>query len=293
MTEENRTPECLALMARLERPITNEAGKPVGLGELDYEIYVRTQELLALQTHPAQLVHHDEMAFLVVHQTQELWLKLAAHDSIALVRALDDDDASAFLATCVRVGRTLERLASDIQILETLTPACFQVIRRSLGNGSGLESPGYNRLREGAGAVREALARFLAARELQLIDVYRDDARAPDVLRVLEALVDVDSAFQRWLTAHFVVVRRTIGVDRSVRALDGFPTQALAVRMTRPLFPELWEARVEMTRDWRRAGGYAPGARRSAPPEPTGSSGVRASVDAPARPSARGGKVRP
>jgi tryptophan 2,3-dioxygenase len=79
-----------------------------------------------------------------------------------------------------------------------------------------------------------------------------------------EQLCDWDGAFQTWLMAHFLLVRRTIGIDRTVHALDGFPTQALPARMTKPLFPELWDLRVEMTQRWRREGGFSPGQERSA-----------------------------
>ena len=56
--------------------------------------------------------------------------------------------------------------------------------------------------------------------------------------------------------------RRTIGVASEVKALDVFPTKALAARMTKPFFPALWDLRVEMTKVWDREGGHAPGARR-------------------------------
>jgi len=52
----------------------------VGRGELDYEIYVRTSELLSLQTATEELSRQEELSFQIVHQTQELWLKLAAFE---------------------------------------------------------------------------------------------------------------------------------------------------------------------------------------------------------------------
>jgi tryptophan 2,3-dioxygenase len=94
--------------------------------------------------------------------------------------------------------------------------------------------------------------------------VYARRDEHPDVHRIAEQMCDFDGAFQGWLMSHFLLVRRTIGIDRSVRALDGFPTQALPARMTKPLFPELWDVRVVMTRQWVREGGFAPGAERDA-----------------------------
>jgi tryptophan 2,3-dioxygenase len=114
--------------------------------------------------------------------------------------------------------------------------------------------------------VEAALERLLERRLLMLVDVYAEGAKALDVRRLCEQLADFDEAFQGWLTQHFMLVRRTIGIDREVKALDGFPTTALPARMLQPLFPPLWDVRVQLTRAWKREGGTAPGERRGATP---------------------------
>jgi selenocysteine lyase/cysteine desulfurase len=98
------------------------------------------------------------------------------------------------------------------------------------------------------------------------------------VHRIAERFIDWDSAFQGWLVEHFMLVRRTLGIDKSVRALDGFPTVALSARMTKPLFADLWHVRVEMSREWSRDGWYMPGAQRAPCVEP-----VRRHADAATR----------
>jgi tryptophan 2,3-dioxygenase len=109
------------------------------------------------------------------------------------------------------------------------------------------------------------------------MDVYKVGAYgSEDVKRICEQFVDLDELFQTWLYTHYQMVRRIIGVDRSIKALDGLPTQVLAGRMTLPLFRKLWDVRAEMTNAWKRDGGYAPGARRPsgsfpAVPEPASS----------------------
>ena len=67
----------------------NDRSKPIlpGTAETDYERYLRTDELLALQKDPRDVVHHDEHLFQAVHQTSELWLKLASQE-IALATTL-------------------------------------------------------------------------------------------------------------------------------------------------------------------------------------------------------------
>ncbi|MFY2563055.1 tryptophan 2,3-dioxygenase family protein [Corallococcus terminator] len=249
------------LRQELDEPLFNPLLKKwVGRGELDYEVYLKTPQLLALQAPEEQRVSHDELMFQVVHQAQELWLKLASREVVEVVAELDRDALWAASARLERVSRIVQGLKSELAVLETMTPDAYQVIRRSLGNGSGQESPGYNMLRKAAEGLEQALERLLARRARTLLDVYRSGP--DDLKRLCEQLVDVDEAFQGWLHAHFQLVRRTIGVDRSVKALDGLPTQVLAGRMTLPLFRQLWDVRVELTSGWRREGGHAPGARR-------------------------------
>jgi tryptophan 2,3-dioxygenase len=251
------------LRKNLEDPIYNKVlHKEVGHGELDYEVYVRTRELLALQTPADELVVPDELLFLVMHQTQKLWLKCAVFEATNLVGHLDTDALFPALESLDRVVHIAQILRDQIRVLGTLSPSRFQVIRRSLGNGSGLESPGYNQLLAAAVAAESALGRLIARRHTTLLDVYQSPEDHPDLHRLGERFVDWDGTFQTWLVEHFMLVRRTMGVDKSVRALDGFPTAALSGRMTKPLFPELWNVRVEMTHTWSREGGYAPGEQR-------------------------------
>lgn len=237
--------------------------KWVGKGELDYEVYLKTGTLLNLQTASSELVHHDELLFQVTHQAQELWLKLISQEAVEVVAEMDGDLLWPATGRLERMLRAMRCLVAEMNILETMTPDTYQIIRRSLGNGSGQESPGYNAMRLSADALEAALERTLRRRNLRLMDVYKVGAYgAEDVKRICEQFVDLDEQFQTWLYTHYQMVRRIIGVDRSIKALDGLPTQVLAGRMTLPLFRKLWEVRAEMTNAWRRDGGYAPGTRR-------------------------------
>jgi tryptophan 2,3-dioxygenase len=251
------------LREKLDEPIYNRIlHKEVGRGELDYEVYLRTRDLLALQTPADELVVPDELLFQIQHQTQELWLKCAVFETTHLVEQLDDETIFGALAALDRIVLCTRTLGEQLRVLSTLSPSRFHVIRRSLGNGSGLQSPGYNQMLAAAEAAFGALARLLERRGTTLLTLYNNPERSPDLYRVAERFVDWDAAFQSWLVEHFMLVRRTLGIDKTVRALDGFPTAALGVRMTRPLFPQLWNVRVEMSRAWSREGGFAPGEER-------------------------------
>ncbi|EAU64622.1 tryptophan 2,3-dioxygenase [Stigmatella aurantiaca DW4/3-1] len=186
-------------------------------------------------------------------------------EAVEVVAEMDGDLLWPATGRLERMLRAMRCLVAEMNILETMTPDTYQIIRRSLGNGSGQESPGYNALRLAADGLEAALERVLTRRQLRLLDVYKVGAYgAEDLKRVCEQLVDLDELFQNWLYTHYQMVRRIIGVDRSIKALDGLPTQVLAGRMTLPLFRKLWEVRVEMTNAWKRDGGYQPGVNRPA-----------------------------
>ncbi|WP_244227489.1 tryptophan 2,3-dioxygenase family protein [Corallococcus aberystwythensis] len=251
------------LKLELTQPLFNQMLKKwVGTGELDYERYLHTGTLLSLQSPEDELVSHDELMFQIVHQSQELYLKLASREMVEVVAELDRDSLWSVVARLTRVQKILASISSEMSILETMTPAEYQVIRRSLGSGSGQESPGYNTLRHAADGLESAMERMLERRGLTLFQVY--SAGGPkDLQHVCEQLVTVDETFQGWLYAHYQLVRRTIGIDRTVKALDGLPSQVLQARMTLPLFRALWDVRVELTAGWKREGGYAPGESRT------------------------------
>ena len=251
------------LRRQLDQPIYNPILKrDVGRGDLDYERYLRTPELLSLQTGRDELVASEELMFQVVHQTQELWLKLLGHEGAVVVEALDADElwrASEALARC---GRIFTSLHASMQVLETLTPDAYQIIRSHLGNGSGQESPGFNVVRLLGEALAACLDRLLERRRTPIAEAYAPGNE--DLKRICEQLVDFDEGYQNWLVLHYQLVRRTIGVAKEIRALDGVSTRVLVGRMTQPLIPKLWDLREEMTANWKRGGGYVPGAPRRA-----------------------------
>ncbi|MDX1584100.1 MAG: tryptophan 2,3-dioxygenase family protein, partial [Thermoanaerobaculia bacterium] len=118
-----------------------------GKGATDYERYLRTDELLALQKKRAELVHPEESLFQVTHQAAELWLKEIDIEIDRIVELIGEGsyhDAADLLFRCERI---LNLLREQIVILETMDPVDYHVIRiNSLGRGSGQESPGFNRI---------------------------------------------------------------------------------------------------------------------------------------------------
>ena len=109
----------------------------------DYEKYIRTEELLALQKASETLTCHDEMQFQVVHQAHELYMKLVEHELKFVVELLTKDDAARAITHLHRVSRTQRVLLQSIELLDTMAPTDYMTIRTGLGRGSGQESPGF------------------------------------------------------------------------------------------------------------------------------------------------------
>src|SRR5882672_5987751 len=119
--------------------------KPIlpGKGASDYERYLRTDELLALQKAPGDLRHEDEMTFQVVHQSSELLLKGAAFELERALRLIEVGDFLNAGRLIRRANAELDHPIGMLHLLETITPYDYQIIRAGLGHGSGLDSPGF------------------------------------------------------------------------------------------------------------------------------------------------------
>jgi len=108
-----------------------------GPGEDDYARYMRTDTLLSLQRGPHERIHRDELLFQVVHQTSELWLKLACEEISTARSLLSDGNWSAAAALVRRACLGMRLVTEQLEMLAFLSPWDFQTIRTVLGHGSG------------------------------------------------------------------------------------------------------------------------------------------------------------
>jgi len=108
---------------------------------MSYGDYLHLENLLA-QQHP-QSDAHDEMLFVIQHQTSELWMKLAIHELVAARNALNSSDMAPMFKMLARVSRIFEQLNSAWDVLRTMTPADYTKFREALGPSSGFQSYQY------------------------------------------------------------------------------------------------------------------------------------------------------
>jgi tryptophan 2,3-dioxygenase len=129
-------------------------------------------------------------------------------------------------------------------MLRHLSPWDFQLIRTVLGNGSGFDSPGWRGVRQASQRIGVAFEELLAERAADLAELYRSGEHTV-LFRLAEALVDWDEQVAVWRTVHYKVATRIIGHE--VVGTKGTQVDTLAKLIAHKFFPELWQARTELT----------------------------------------------
>src|SRR5580765_7619879 len=144
-----------------------------GTAASDYERYLRTDELLALQKSPEELSHRDELLFMTVHQSSELWLKLAAFEVETAVGLLQDGELGGALRLLRRAHDCMKNVIGALDMLEHLSPWEYTAfVRPLLGHGSGFDSPGFREVRRVSPMLGEVFHRLRRDAGLSIEELY-------------------------------------------------------------------------------------------------------------------------
>ena len=204
-----------------ERPITDFTDR------MTYAGYLQLDRLLSAQQPLSNPEHHDELLFIIQHQTTELWFKLMLHElraAIALVRADALEPSFKILA---RVKSIQAQLVSQWSVLATLTPTEYGEFRHVLGPASGFQSPQYREV--------ELL---LGNKEPEKLAVY---AQMPETLARLTQALHAPSLYDEFIRH---LARRGMNVPRQLleRDVSGPPPSDPGLRA---VFREIYEAPAE------------------------------------------------
>ncbi len=216
-----------------------------GTAASDYERYLRTDELLALQKSAEAMSHPDEMTFQVVHQASELLLKGVAFDlgrARELIAAGDLQNASRLLK---RANPMLEIPITLLHALETITPYDYHLIRAGLGHGSGLDSPGFLALLHIGPRLGEAFFAELKRARVSVEEMYRRHAEFFALHELAEHLLDFDERVQLFRYHHLKLAQRIIG--GGVIGTMGTPVDVLRQRQEHVFYKDLWDVRNQIT----------------------------------------------
>jgi len=216
-----------------------------GEGASDYERYLRTDELLALQKSSEQQVHRDELLFQTVHQASELWLQLAWTEAEQATRLIETGELQAAERLLRRSLSCLDYVISQLELLEALSPWEYQAIRKVLGHGSGFDSPGFRQIRRVTPPLGQAFSTRLREAGLSLVELYQQGREQEDLYQLAELLIGWDERISLWRMRHYLVVARVIG--DSVVGTQGTPVELLGGLIKQRFYPELWQARNRLT----------------------------------------------
>jgi len=147
--------------------------------EMSYGDYLGLDQLLAVQR--PRSPEHDEMLFIIQHQTTELWMKLILHELRAAREHVRADDLQPAFKMLARVGRILAQLIQAWDVLSTLTPSEYLAFRGALGRASGFQSYQFRLIEFVLGNKNRAM-----------IDPHR---HRPDLVAALEAELAAPSIY--------------------------------------------------------------------------------------------------
>ena len=216
-----------------------------GQGASDYERYLRTDELLALQKGPDEQVHRDELLFQTVHQASELWLKLAWTEVAEATRLLEQRELAPAERLIRRAVEAVEYVIGQLDMLEQMSPWEYQAIRKVLGHGSGFDSPGFRGIRKVTPQLGQAFNALVREQGLNIVELYRQGRKYEDLYQLAELLIAWDERVSLWRMRHYLVVARVIG-DQVV-GTQGTPVELLGGLIKQRFYPELWQARNLLT----------------------------------------------
>lgn len=259
--------------------MANEYGKNA---PLSYNKYLKVRELIELQEPLSKPESHDELLFIIIHQTYELWFKQLLHELDACIGWMDE--GRLFRANhSLRAAVSIEKiLVTQIHILETMAPIGFLEFRDRLNPASGFQSMQFRELEFSSGAKDERILEsfkddefayerlkkryeapsladafwsllerngFAAGthdeRIAAIVEILSHPEKYADIYNMQDLLIEHDELIISWRYNHIQMVERMLGMKRGTGGSDG--VGYLMTTLKKKFFPELWEARTHLT----------------------------------------------
>ena len=173
-------------------------------GQLDYKTYLRLDRLLSAQEPLSSPPHHDELLFIVQHQTAELWFKLEIHELNGAIAALRRGEAQPCYKILARVSNIQSQLMSQWSVLATLTPSEYVQFRHVLGPASGIQS------------FQHRIIEFmLGNKDPQMLAVFEHDAEAHARVKAAFEAPSLYDEYLRFLARSGLAIPREV-LERDV-----------------------------------------------------------------------------
>jgi tryptophan 2,3-dioxygenase/ribonuclease HI len=209
----------------------------------EYAGYLRIDDLLELQ-HPLTPGAHDELLFIIVHQSYELWFKLILHELTKAHQELQARRPQAAIRPLKRTVAIERLLLVHLDVLETMGPEGFLEFRDPLAPASGFQSQQFREIERLSPQLYDA---FAAQLDTDLADLYRnhlDDPRRALLYEVAELLLDHDEQVALWRHHHTLMAAREIGSRHGTGGSRG--VEYLRGTQDKRFYPELWAVRTAL-----------------------------------------------
>ncbi len=244
---------------------------------ITYADYLKLDKILGAQQPLSGL--HDEMLFIVIHQTMELWMKEMLHEVDFAVRLIGNDEFAPAYKALSRISRIQAVMTLSWDVLTTLTPVDYLAFRGVLGTSSGFQSAQFRALEFRLGlkdtayinnyapgtkergtieaaldapSLRDAAMAALERRGYDIgegtlpawLDVYRHSDDQFELYQLAEKLLDLDDSLTEFRHKHVLTVERIIGNKRGTGGSSG--AAYLRKTLEKRLFPELLSLRTDL-----------------------------------------------
>jgi len=248
---------------------------------LSYNKYLKVRELLSLQETLSEPTSHDELLFIVIHQTYELWFKQILHEVDATVNWLGEGRAFRVNHSLRAVTAIEKVMVGQIHVLESMAQIGFLEFRDKLNPASGFQSMQFRELEFASGQKDERIlssfrddefayqrlkrrfdepsladafwallgrAGFAVAthedRVAAIVEILTLPEKHADLFIMQDLLIDHDENISLWRYHHVMMVERMLGMKRGTGGSDG--VGYLMTTLTKKFFPEIWEARTHL-----------------------------------------------
>jgi tryptophan 2,3-dioxygenase len=249
---------------------------------LSYNKYLKVRELIKLQETLSEPASHDELLFIVIHQTYELWFKQILHELDACVGWIKEGRmfrANHSLRGVVSIEKIL---VTQIHILESMAPIGFLEFRDKLNPASGFQSMQFRELEFLSGSKDEKILNSFKNDEYAferlserfnspsladefwalldrngmptggrderlsaIVELIGHPEKYPDLYLMQDLLIEHDELIALWRSNHVLMVERMLGMKPGTGGSEG--VGYLKTTLTKKFYPELWEARTHLT----------------------------------------------
>lgn len=248
---------------------------------LSYNKYLKVPELIRLQETLSDPASHDELLFIVIHQTYELWFKQILHEIDASIKWLTEGRPFRVNHSLRAVVGIEKVLVTQIHLLETMAQIGFLEFRDKLNPASGFQSMQFRELEFVSGAKDEKILKvfehdeFAHARLTErlneptlgdafwallgrngftvetheervqaIVQILQEPEKNADYFIMQDLLIEHDETIVMWRYHHILMVERMLGMKRGTGGSEG--VGYLMTTLSKKFFPEIWEARTHL-----------------------------------------------